>query len=91
MGACVVEKHVTFDRALPGPDHPFAMTMAEFAEMVEQIRQLELALGTGEKLPSDDELSRQHRFRRGVYDQCSYQAANTDNGIWLRPEHGATF
>lgn len=91
MGAIVVEKHVTFNRALPGPDHPFAMTMAEFAEMVEQIRRLELALGTGEKLPSDDELSRQHRFRRGVYDQCSYQAVNTDNGIWLRPEHGHEF
>lgn len=91
MGACAVEKHVTFDRALPGPDHPFAMTMAEFAEMVEQIRRLELALGTGEKIPSDDELSRQHRFRRGVYDQCSYQPVNTDNGIWLRPEHGREF
>jgi sialic acid synthase SpsE len=91
MGACVVEKHVTFDRALPGPDHPFAMTMAEFAEMVEQIRRLELALGTGEKTPSDDELSRQHRFRRGVYDQCSYQPVNAASGIWLRPEHGRDF
>jgi len=91
MGACAVEKHVTFDRALPGPDHPFAMTMPEFAEMVEQIRRLELALGTGEKIPSDDERSRQHRFRRGVYDQCSYQPVNTDNGIWLRPEHGREF
>jgi sialic acid synthase SpsE len=92
MGACVVEKHVTFDRALPGPDHPFAMTMAEFADMVEQIRRLELALGTGEKIPSDNELSRQHRFRRGVYDACSYQPVNADdNGIWLRPEHGREF
>jgi sialic acid synthase SpsE len=59
--------------------------------MVEQIRQLELALGTGEKIPSEDELSRQHRFRRGVYDQCSYQPANADNGIWLRPEHRREF
>ncbi|CAB1061345.1 N-acetylneuraminate synthase (EC [Olavius sp. associated proteobacterium Delta 1] len=91
MGAGVVEKHVTFDRALPGPDHPFAMTMAEFAEMVEQIRLLELALGTGEKIPSDDELSRQHRFRRGVYDQGSYQPVNDHNGIWLRPEHRCEF
>lgn len=91
MGACVIEKHVTFDKTLPGPDHSFAMTMVEFAEMVEQIRLLETALGTGEKIPSVDERSRQHRFRRGVYDPCSYQPANELNGIWLRPEHGVEF
>ena len=91
MGACVVEKHVTFDRSQPGPDHPFAMTMTEFAEMIEQIRLLEQAIGTGEKTPSDDELSRQHRFRRGVYDQSSFQPVNDHNGIWLRPEHGREF
>jgi N,N'-diacetyllegionaminate synthase len=93
MGACVVEKHVTFDRSLSGPDHPFAMTMVEFSQMIDQILLLQLALGTGEKIPSEDELSRQHRFRRGVYEKNSYRPIKGHQGIWLwlHPEHKREF
>lgn len=91
LGASVIEKHVTFDRSLPGPDHPFAMTMPEFAEMVKQIRLLEKALGTGEKVPSLDELKRQHRFRRGVYDPETLEPVEGQEGLWLRPDHKHPF
>lgn len=91
LGASVVEKHLTFDRSLPGPDHPFAMTMPEFAEMVKQIRLLEKALGAGEKVPSLDELKRQHRFRRGVYDPETLEPVDGQVGLWLRPEHKQSF
>lgn len=87
LGATVIEKHVTFDRSLPGPDHPFAMTIDEFGEMVKQIRLLEKALGTGRKLPSEVELAKQHRLRRGVYDPVTFEPTSDKNGIWLRPEH----
>jgi len=85
LGASVIEKHVTFDRTLHGPDHPFAMTMAEFGNMVTQVRLLEQALGTGEKIPTEDELARQHRFRRGTYDPETFEPIDDPNAIWLRP------
>lgn len=91
LGASVVEKHITFDRTFQGPDHSFAMTMLEFAEMVKQIRLLEKALGTGEKVPSLDELKRQHRFRRGVYDPETLEPVDGQEGLWLRPEHKQSF
>ena len=87
LGASVIEKHVTFDRSLPGPDHPFAMTMEEFGEMVRQVRNLESALGTGEKVPADSEAAKQHRMRRGVYDPDTLEPVRGESGLWLRPQH----
>lgn len=85
LGATVVEKHVTFDRSLPGPDHPFAMTMEDFGEMARQLRWLEEALGTGGKEPAPSELAKQHRMRRGVYDPVTFEPTDDPTGIWLRP------
>lgn len=48
LGAKVIEKHVTLDKALPGPDHAFAITPEELKEMVAAIRQAEQMAG---KLP----------------------------------------
>ena len=53
LGAKAIEKHVTFDRTLPGPDHPFATTVDELGDMVQQIRLLEQALGNGQKIPTE--------------------------------------
>lgn len=88
LGATVIEKHVTFDRSSSGPDHPFAMTMDEFADMVRQVRLLERALGTGVKVPTKAELAKQHRMRRGVYDPVSLEPSDDPAGLWLRPDHG---
>ena len=87
LGASVIEKHVTFDRSLPGPDHPFAMTMAEFAEMIRQVRLLEKCLGTGEKIPVEAEQAKRPRMRRGIYDPKTFEPVSSPRGIWLRPEH----
>lgn len=46
MGACVIEKHFTLDRTLPGPDHSFAIEPDELKEMVRGIREVEKAKGT---------------------------------------------
>jgi len=86
LGAVAIEKHVTFDRRQAGPDHPFAMTMDEFADMSAQIRQLELALGDGSKNPVPSELEKQYRVRRGIYDPATLYPAADDKGIWLRPQ-----
>lgn len=51
-GAVAIEKHLTLDRALPGPDHTASLEPAEFARMTTLIREIESALGSGEKKPA---------------------------------------
>ena len=45
LGACIVEKHFTLSRAVPGPDSAFSLEPREFKEMVDSIRTVEKALG----------------------------------------------
>ena len=54
-GACVIEKHLTLDRTMEGPDHPASTEPEEFADMVRQIRRVEAALGDGVKRPNASE------------------------------------
>ena len=85
LGASVIEKHVTLSRSLTGPDHPFAMTIEELADMVNDIRRLEKSLGDGIKKPTKSELLKQNRIRRGLYDPETHDPAMSDESIWLRP------
>jgi N,N'-diacetyllegionaminate synthase len=55
MGATVIEKHLTLDRNLPGPDHRASLEPDEFAKMVNAIRNIESARGDGVKRPSNSE------------------------------------
>lgn len=55
LGACVIEKHFTLDRTLPGPDHRASLEPHELAEMIRAIRAVELSLGSGEKRVADAE------------------------------------
>ena len=55
LGARVVEKHFTDDNNRVGPDHPFAMNPHTWMEMVKATRQLERALGSGDKVVADNE------------------------------------
>ena len=55
LGAKVIEKHFTLDRNMEGPDHLASTEPDEFAQMVKRIRNIESALGTGEKKPTDKE------------------------------------
>lgn len=54
-GAVLIEKHFTLDRSLPGPDHKASLEPAELKQMVWSIREVELALGNGLKMPSASE------------------------------------
>ena len=55
LGACVIEKHLTLDRALPGPDHHASLEPAEFSALVRGVRTVEAALGHGRKEPASSE------------------------------------
>lgn len=52
LGACVIEKHFTLDRNLPGPDHLASLEPAELESMVRGIRIVETSLGHGRKEPA---------------------------------------
>ena len=55
LGATVIEKHLTLSRDMPGPDHKASLEPTEFAAMVRSIRNIELAMGSGIKRPSESE------------------------------------
>ncbi len=66
MGAQAIEKHITLDKNLPGPDHRSSLEPREFSSMVRAIRDVELALGSGMKKISDEEREIKKVARRSI-------------------------
>ncbi len=66
LGACVVEKHFTLDKSLSGPDHTTSLDPKEFKEFVKAIRQVETALGSSEKFPTEEERGNAKAMRRSL-------------------------
>ncbi|MCK4733487.1 MAG: N-acetylneuraminate synthase family protein [Methanophagales archaeon] len=66
--ACVIEKHFTLDRSLPGPDHSFAIEPDELKEMVRCIREVEKGKGNGIKEKSELESEEMYiNARRSIH------------------------
>lgn len=66
MGATVIEKHLTLDRTMAGPDHLASLEPVEFAAMVKGIRTIELALGDGIKRPTASERANLSLVRKSL-------------------------
>ncbi len=66
LGATVIEKHLTLDRSLPGPDHRASIEPDELAAMISAIRDVELALGDGRKVPASEEIPNRVVARRSL-------------------------
>ena len=66
LGACVIEKHFTLDKNLPGPDHKASLEPNELKEMVKAIRNVEKALGDGIKRPTNNEDEVKGVVRRSI-------------------------
>lgn len=66
-GAVVLEKHLTVDRCLQGPDHAASLDPDEFRTMVAEVRNVERALGDGRKVPARSEAANISAARRGLY------------------------
>jgi len=77
LGACVIEKHLTLDRSLPGPDHSSSATPDEFREMVNLVREAERALGDGIKQPSINEAKNIQGMRRSLVAKRLIRAGET--------------
>ena len=55
LGATIIEKHFTLDKNMDGPDHKASLNPEELKEMVQSIRNIEIALGNGIKCPNNSE------------------------------------
>ncbi len=66
LGACIIEKHFTLDRTLPGPDHAASLEPSELARMIHAIRNVEAALGSATKGPTPAEEDVRQAARRSV-------------------------
>lgn len=67
LGSRVIEKHFTLDKKAKGPDHPHSMEPNEFKFMVDSIREVERAMGTGRKQVVDEEAETVFVQRRCLY------------------------
>lgn len=74
LGASIIEKHLTLDRHLPGPDHQASLEPEEFAAMVSAIRNIEKALGDGVKQPTISEGRNRLLARKSLVAACAIQA-----------------
>lgn len=64
LGACVIEKHFTLDKSLPGPDHKASLDPKQLKKMIIAIRNIELALGDGVKQLMPCEIDNQNVVRK---------------------------
>lgn len=65
-GACIIEKHFTLNKELPGPDHRFSLDPYEMAHMIRDIREVETMLGVENKTPTAAELEYRKFGRRSI-------------------------
>lgn len=74
LGARVIEKHFTDDNRRVGPDHPFSMTPQTWKDMVDRTRELERAMGSGDKQISGNEQQTAVIQRRCLRAACDIRA-----------------
>jgi N-acetylneuraminate synthase/N,N'-diacetyllegionaminate synthase len=65
-GAAIVEKHLTLDKTMAGPDHRASLDPVEMAALVRGIRTVESALGDGDKRPAPSELDTRRVARKSL-------------------------
>jgi len=90
-GARVIEKHITLDRTMAGPDHMASMEPGAFAAMVAAIRDVELALGDGVKRPLENEIANKAVARKSLVAArpiAKDEMFTVDNLTVKRPETG---
>lgn len=66
LGACIIEKHFTLDKTMEGPDHMASIEPKELANLVTSVRNVEQALGTGEKNVSNSEIKNRNIARKSI-------------------------
>ncbi|MBM3944631.1 MAG: hypothetical protein FJ317_03965, partial [SAR202 cluster bacterium] len=82
LGARAIEKHLTLDRTMKGPDHHYALEPGEFIAMTANIRVVEEALGSQKKVISPDEAKLSKLYWRSLH-----AASDLPEGTVLQAQH----
>ena len=88
LGARVIERHFTDDRTLQGPDHKFSLDPRMWGDMVNRVRRLEIALGSGVKIVEENEIQSrivQRRAIRAARDLKEGEILSDELLVCLRP------
>lgn len=83
LDACVIERHFTLDREMEGPDHAASLTYIEFKRMIEGIREIEEALGSG----GERQLSQGEMINRENLAKSLVATTKLSKGTILAAEH----
>lgn len=91
LGATVIEKHFTLSKAMEGPDHKASLEPHELKQMVAAIRNIELALGNGHKVPSPSESKNKDIARKSIHLKTDLPAGHilqAEDLVMKRPGNG---
>ena len=91
LGVTIIEKHFTLDNALEGPDHSSSLNPKDFKSLIEMIRNVERALGSGIKKPSESESKNIKFMRRSLVARNKIKKGevfSTENIAAKRPADG---
>jgi N-acetylneuraminate synthase len=83
LGACVIERHFTLDRTMEGPDHAASLEPVEFRRLIEGIREIEQALGSGH----ERRLSQGEMINRETLGKSLVAASALRKGTILKAEN----
>jgi sialic acid synthase SpsE len=97
LGACVVERHFTLDRTLPGPDHAASLEPFGLERMIAHVREdVEPSFGSAEKTISEAEWQVRNRLAKSIVAACDIPAGTVltaemltckGPGTGLKPKH----
>lgn len=91
LGATIIEKHVTLDKSLSGPDHQSSSTINEFKDLVNEIRNIEIILGSKIKKISKDESNNSLSVKKSIVAKriiAKNEKISLKNICFKRPGHG---
>ena len=91
LGARIIEKHFTLDRTMVGPDHKSSLEPGELKNLIRSIRNIEDAIGSPEKKPSESEKENISIVRKSIVASRTIKAGDkftTDNLTVKRPGTG---